>query len=204
MTTTVFNWANWGYSIIQHQQAANWVTSSDKLRIPNFHPTMLIEQVLIAVLLAFCVGWLFITFKLYYVFGWTTYKEMGADVEVRNVLYLYHIYILLLKIDVFFFLGFSFQFAWLVLNNEDPVLTLGLTAVQIHLLISIPGALIMLLFAYFAVNIIKLGPERKEMVSLCSFTGFYRRCCLLDYKIIWYLGSRCGTIHQLKKFTYIL
>ena len=156
---------------------------------------MLIEQVLIAVLLAFCVGWLFITFKLYYVFGWTTYKEMGADVEVRNVLYLYHIYILLLKIDVFFFLGFSFQFAWLVLNNEDPVLTLGLTAVQIHLLISIPGALIMLLFAYFAVNIIKLGPERKEMVSLCSFTGFYRRCCLLDYKIIWYLGSGCSTIH---------
>lgn len=58
---------------------------------------------------------------------------------------------LLLKIDVFFFLGFSFQFAWLVLNNEDAATTFGLTPVQIHLLISIPGALVMLLFAYFAV-----------------------------------------------------
>lgn len=67
-----------------------------------------------------------------------------------DVLYLYHIYILLLKIDVFFFLGFSLQFAWLVLYKENDTFP---SEFAIHLLFSIPGTILTLLTAYYAVQI---------------------------------------------------
>ncbi len=60
------------------------------------------------------------------------------------MLYLYHIYILLLKFDVYFFLGFSFQFATLVIGIFSDTI--------IHLAISIPGTVFLLALAYYAVR----------------------------------------------------
>jgi hypothetical protein len=95
VATTIFNWAMWGYSIIQSLQSSSWLNSdlfkkttfynNPKVApIPTSFPTQPIEYALIGILLCFCLGWIFLTWKLYYVFGWTTYKEMGADVEVRS------------------------------------------------------------------------------------------------------------------------
>jgi hypothetical protein len=92
LATTLFNWAMWGYSIIQSLQASRWWTVDLKQAtfwnslIPDTHPTQSMEYVLIGVLLLFCLTWIFLTWKLYYVFGWTTYKEMGADVETRSMI----------------------------------------------------------------------------------------------------------------------
>lgn len=155
MTTTAFNWAIWVYAIVQYAQAANWITSPTSSLIDiatNIHPTRAAEIALIAIGFLFCVGWLFLTWKLYFVFGWTTYKEMGADVNVRNVLYLYHIYVLLLKVDVFFFLGFDIQFLALVLKNFD-------TTFIVHVFISIPGTIGALVIGYYAIR-----KENKSMV----------------------------------------
>jgi hypothetical protein len=93
LATTVFNWAMWGYSIIQSLQANKWWTvdlqkASFRGSIPlaGNQPTQSLEFVLIGVLLLFCLTWIFLSWKLYYVFGWTTYKEMGADVETKSIL----------------------------------------------------------------------------------------------------------------------
>jgi hypothetical protein len=77
-----------------------------------------------------------------------------------DVLYLYHIYILLLKFDVYFFLGFSFQFAMLVIVVQSDTIQ--------HLAISIPGTIILLALAYYAVR-----KENKILVyaTLISFVA---------------------------------
>jgi uncharacterized membrane protein len=50
----------------------------------------------------------------------------------------------LLKFDVYFFLGFSFQFAILVIEIQRDNI--------IHLAIAIPGTIILLALAYYAVR----------------------------------------------------
>jgi hypothetical protein len=66
-------------------QAANWIPKNEASTIGGqLHPTKTAELLLIVVLFLFCCGSVDFTYKLYFVFGWTTYKEMGADVEVRS------------------------------------------------------------------------------------------------------------------------
>ena len=86
MTSTAFNIASWGYAIVQLGQASNWLPSSISSTLPDFtrQPTQGAEVALIIVYLGFCIGWVFLAYKLYYVFGWTSYKEMGADLGLRS------------------------------------------------------------------------------------------------------------------------
>jgi hypothetical protein len=158
VTTTAFNWASWGYAIVQYSQASSWLspngTDGYTDKIPkglSQHPTQGAEIALIVIFLIFCIGWIYLTYNLYFVFGWTTYKEMGADVQFRNVLYLYHIYVLLLKIDVFFFLGFDLQFLFLILIPGTNGGETTNTDVIVHALVSFPGTIIALVLAYYAV-----------------------------------------------------
>ncbi|KAJ3273621.1 hypothetical protein HDV01_004230 [Terramyces sp. JEL0728] len=105
VTTTIFNWATFGYGIIQTRQASTWASDSYNITkaFPDFVHKLnasLLNEIdgaypyggasiaLIVVLLLFCIGWVFLTWKLYYVFGWTTYKELGADVRVKSNLFL--------------------------------------------------------------------------------------------------------------------
>ncbi|KAI8899604.1 hypothetical protein BC833DRAFT_585229 [Globomyces pollinis-pini] len=143
VTTTTFNWLFFGYSIVQYFQAAGIVVP---LLTPNPHPTKTMEILLSVVMLFFAVSGSFLCWKLYYVFGWTTYKELGADITVRNVLYLYHIYILLLKLDVFFFFSVQFQFIFL---NVQPGTNFS---PAVNMIVSSIGALGLLILAYFAVR----------------------------------------------------
>jgi hypothetical protein len=85
VTTTIFNWAIWGYSIIQMVQAKSWIPKAEAERLTvNIHPTGTPEWILIIILLSFCLGWVFFTYKLYFVFGWSMYKEMGADADLKS------------------------------------------------------------------------------------------------------------------------
>lgn len=62
---------------------------------------------------------------------------------------LYHIFIMLLKLDVFFFIGFSIQFLVLVLGSSAST---NMVDILTHGLIAFPGALALLVIAYMAVH----------------------------------------------------
>jgi hypothetical protein len=63
---------------------------------------------------------------------------------------------MLLKIDVFFFLGFDIQFLLLILKDQSQ------QAIILHSLISFPGTVIALILAYYAVN----TSYRKFLISI--------------------------------------
>eukprot|EP00842_Homolaphlyctis_polyrhiza_P004408 jgi/Hompol1/4969/HPOL_004081-RA len=92
----------------------------------------------------FVVGWLFLTYFLYNVFGWTVFKQLGADVAVRQQMWVYHFHMLFLKLDVYFLLGFSFQFVYLVLYSSP-------SSTAYHILVVPPVAIIVLIIAYMAI-----------------------------------------------------
>ena len=124
VATALFNTALFGYSIMQFNQAANIISSEDfshlQSVVPNLspHPTKPYEFAVMASMALFVAVWIPLAFKLYKVFGWSIFKEMGADISLRKHLQLYHIFLMLLKLDVFFFFGFDLQFLVLVLIDQ--------------------------------------------------------------------------------------
>jgi len=99
--------------------------------------------VTIATLALFTMTYVGLAVKLYLEFGWKIYKKIGAAPEMRAMYRGFHLFIMLLKLDVFFFEAFAIQFLYLVLESTDP--EFGLTIVAI--ISAIPIAV----FAYFSV-----------------------------------------------------
>ncbi|KAJ3384621.1 hypothetical protein HDU84_002840 [Entophlyctis sp. JEL0112] len=155
IATTVFSLAMFGYSCEQYVQSANLVTS-DAIGATHygflqtygfqFHRTAPYEIAVIAAGLLFFIVWCYFAFKLYNLFGWSVFKELGADVEVRKRLTLYHIYMMLLKLDVFFFLSFVIQYVLLVFGDTDSM------AKTVNIVVSPIVVVVLLLIAYFAVT----------------------------------------------------
>ncbi|KAJ1564388.1 hypothetical protein HK405_014995, partial [Cladochytrium tenue] len=163
IATTVFDLAITVYSVIEYVQSAR-VTSTDFLGTTistildgqGFvrHRSAVVEVVAIVASVAFFAGWLFLSAKLYNVFGWSIFKNMGADVNVRYQLYVYHIYMMLLKLDVFFLLGFVAQYISLVVYNTSN------EVIYSNIFTQVPLAIVLLLLAYFSV-------KRESRVLMC-------------------------------------
>lgn len=113
----IFNIALSIYTIVQYQQAENVIKDKDinDIFLNNhnekvFHSSKNVEIVTIGVMFFFCIGWIIITLRLYKVFGWNVFKQLGADIGVKNRLKFYQVLLTLLKFDIFFFTGFTMQF----------------------------------------------------------------------------------------------
>ncbi|KAJ3005348.1 UNVERIFIED_CONTAM: hypothetical protein HDU68_004651 [Siphonaria sp. JEL0065] len=157
MATLAFNLAVFGYSCQQYTQSANLISidtigllhysmmAGDPINF-QFHRTAPFEIAVIALGLVFLVGWTFFSIKLNTLFGWSVFKELGADVDVRKRLTLYHIYMMLLKLDVFFFLSFVVQYVLLVFGDTASL------AKTVTIICSPLGVLALLFVAYFAVT----------------------------------------------------
>jgi len=72
-----------------------------------------------------------LSFNLYKQFGWKVYKKIGADLQKKNMYRSFHIFLLLLKLDFFFFLGFAIQLMMLVLTSTDVETYLTIVAIPI-------------------------------------------------------------------------
>ncbi|KAL1918349.1 uncharacterized protein VTP21DRAFT_3009 [Calcarisporiella thermophila] len=78
---------------------------------------------------------LYLGFKLYKEFGWQIYKKIGADPHMKNIYRTYQIFILFIKLDFFFFLGFTLQFLVLVLHEGDIEYPLTIILIPLTLII---------------------------------------------------------------------
>jgi len=123
---SVFNTLCLGYSVTQYIQSYKIVTSLDdvlkqnnitlndsKFKSSNF------ELINIGLMLVFAIGWWYITFRLYKVFGWNVFKQIGADIRLKQRLKLFNILITLLKLTSFFIALFMIQYIALVILGSN-------------------------------------------------------------------------------------
>ena len=161
-TAVVFNWALATYTIVQSSQASDILSKLSLSNAPDnltVHPTKTIELAITITMFCFCPCLTFLGYKLYKVFGWSLYKELGADVEVKSQLIYYNMYMLLMKLDSYFFLGFALQYVILIQflgsggTNNQTIITAC---------VSLPGTVLALITAYYAI--------RKESYFLMTST----------------------------------
>lgn len=106
-------------------------------RIPVDVLTTIIPVVISAAEVAYiALGW-----KIYHEFGWKVYKFLGADRRIKRMYASYQIFECLIKFDVFFWVGFSVQFIWLVLQKSDWEYYVTCAALPLSLLLLVEGHL---------------------------------------------------------------
>jgi len=125
IAVTLFSFALAIYSVVQYTQAnANYrseifikyltsETSTDSLN----RATKVFEILITVLSFIFSFGWIIVSLRLYKVFGWNVFKQLGADIGVKNRLKLYQIFLTLLKIDFFFFISFTLQFLIFIISS---------------------------------------------------------------------------------------
>lgn len=130
----VFSVVCFGYSIIQINQVLNpkGLNTSEAVDKTIVSPPLYAVCILLAFVTLF---YFFVSYKLYKEYGWEIYKKIGADTQMKRMYLHYQIFVLLLKIGVFFFMGFSLQFLVLVLRADDPEFWLNIIAFPITLLV---------------------------------------------------------------------
>lgn len=82
------------------------------------------------------LGW-----RIYTEFGWKTYKFLGADRRIKTMFTHHQIFLCLVKFDLFFWVGFSVQFIWLVLNKDNIEYYLTCAALPLSLVVLVEGHL---------------------------------------------------------------
>lgn len=99
--------------------------------------TIIIPIVISVAELVYCaLGW-----KIYMEFGWKVYKFLGADRRIKTMYAHYQIFLCLIKFSLFFWVGFSVQFIWLVLSSHDAEYYLTCAALPLSVLVLVEGHL---------------------------------------------------------------
>ncbi|KAH9835778.1 uncharacterized protein C8Q71DRAFT_763390 [Rhodofomes roseus] len=80
-----------------------------------------------------------LAWKIYTEFGWKVYKFLGADRRIKSMYTYYQIFLCLVKFDLFFWVGFSVQFIWLVLSSHNAEYYLTCLAFPLSILVLIGG-----------------------------------------------------------------
>lgn len=165
-----FNVAMLVYSSLQYNQI------EDTARELNIHQAFdACKRIIIAipcVTAATLLILVFLTYQIHQDFGWSIFKQVGADIASKRRYLCYLIYVTLLKFDFFFFLGFTVQFVVVVLEHHDVEFALTITVIPITIIVlwlaaysarkeSLVGMIIMIIIylagmAYFIFKLVRI------------------------------------------------
>ncbi|KDQ54736.1 hypothetical protein JAAARDRAFT_37835 [Jaapia argillacea MUCL 33604] len=137
---TIFNALFLVYAIIQIGEIRSSLSpavSNGFSHIPIDVLTTIIPIVISVAELAYiALGW-----KIYTEFGWKVYKFLGADRNIKKMYANFQIFECLVKFDVFFWVGFSVQFIWLVLQSNDWEYYVTVAALPLSIVLLVEGHL---------------------------------------------------------------
>lgn len=166
----LFNLCCFSYGIFQFKQIANALEQSlgeSNLVIHSLQNIMVATPVIIGV----CqLIYMYLGTRLYLEFGWRIYKKIGADPDMRNMYRWYQIFLTILKLDLFFFLGFSIQFLALVLKRGDAEFALTI--------IALPFTVVIIVLAVYAIH------HESKYLILSFFIGLAAGVSYFIFKII--------------------
>ncbi|KAF8927211.1 hypothetical protein BGZ58_010570 [Dissophora ornata] len=193
----LFNFCCFAYSIFEISQIQNALLDSES---NGFFATMdtamdlqdSVKPFLIVVVCIIGIGQCLVSwlgYQLFREFGWKIYKKIGADPNMKKMYRAYQIYLVLIKVDLFFFVGFSIQFIYLTLIKRaaDPEYWITIAV--------LPITVVLLYVAVYAVR----HESRKWMATflvamLCGVVYFI-------FKVIrMYVGSKADNYIGVKKF----
>ncbi|KAF9154032.1 hypothetical protein BG015_002035 [Linnemannia schmuckeri] len=205
MALVAFNAAMVAYAGVQVKQASDilvWTEETNTLsnmilnifaRNPSatpYHASRPYEIAVVTLMVIFASGFAFIAYKLYKEFGWSIYKKIGADLAMRgkyripgyqfygnsDMYKIYQIFIMILKFDIFFQLGFSAQFLSVIVltynslsdgsNSKGPVSPSEQANFRnvliIHLVLSVGACIVLPVLAW-------RGLKRECKYSMAAF-----------------------------------
>ncbi|KAJ1732168.1 hypothetical protein LPJ61_002172 [Coemansia biformis] len=147
IAATLFNVMCLAYALIQY--TTFYIRPSASAGIFQKDNDMRVLSITTMVVYSLCsVAFALLSWELYQMFGWKTYKKLGANLKLRRAYKWHQILLTLLKLDVFFFIAYSVQLATLVLRVSDPE-----TWVQIGVVI--PGSVVFLVLSFWALKVEK-------------------------------------------------
>ncbi|KAI8145122.1 hypothetical protein BJV82DRAFT_643852 [Fennellomyces sp. T-0311] len=167
------------YSIIQYHQSSTLFNTNDDVILnvvgylgPAYHASRWAEITMICIMVISSIIFCFLAYKLYLEFGWHIYKKIGADLAMRDRYKMYQIFMMLLKLDFFFFLSLSVQYLALLCvawwpdatkpgAPEDAKSTIIKELIE-HIILSCAVTIAMLCLAYW-------GLRREKKVIMYMF-----------------------------------
>ena len=87
------------------------------------------------------VAYIALGWKIYTEFGWKVYKFLGADRRIKTMFAHHQIFLCLVRFDLFFWVGFSIQFIFLVLDHKGAEFYLTCAALPLSLIVLVEGHL---------------------------------------------------------------
>ncbi|KAF5368486.1 hypothetical protein D9758_002348 [Tetrapyrgos nigripes] len=141
MFLIMFNGLFLVYAIIQISEVTEAVNDSTRTGVISNIPIKVLTTVIPIVIAVAEIAYIALGWKIYHEFGWKVYKFLGADRRIKKMYANYQIYECLVKFDVFFWVGFSVQFIFLVLKRDDWEYYVTVAALPLSLVLLVEGHL---------------------------------------------------------------
>lgn len=131
------------YAIIQIGEIRQALSSTPSVTGDGFSsiPINVLTTIIPIVISVAEIAYIALGWKIYHEFGWKVYKFLGADRRIKKMYANYQIYECLIKFDVFFWVGFSVQFIWLVLQKSDWEYYVTCAALPLSVVVLVEGHL---------------------------------------------------------------
>ncbi|KAI9294800.1 hypothetical protein K502DRAFT_324644 [Neoconidiobolus thromboides FSU 785] len=116
--------------------------------LPSTATIINLEISIIVILVLFATSFAFVAYKLYQEYGWNLYKRIGADLQLKRMFMVYHVFVMILKFDILFFISFSTQYLVLVIYPDKNLSSDFI----VHLTVSLAICIVLSSLAFWSVR----------------------------------------------------